>query len=560
MTNEDTMKKRQPPDSVRIRDLINSSIARSLGWNRLRRLAPAASAARVVAMAADRAADATYVEYLTALSEMTSASPREQRAGVRRMAAVAAGPDHREPALHALRELVRTAAAPDRLSPEALALARRTLAEQHQHAVPLPHGDEDIAGGDDPDPSAARPLRQGPGGAPALTESARVLAAAVRQQPQVFSVAAGGAVAFCLAPVLVVLLFQEVMDRLWIPAVRTGQVDLRTACLLAVAILGLFAVRAGGLVATRLGGVLMRRRLQDAQQRKVVDKYAEAPVAWHADRRPAELIALAERSAERVSRPLGPLPLAVGSAVTLLVVIAALGHLTWWLALIGVATVAVLGALGIAFLRSAGPPAERARALRKQIFDLTGRGDDPAREAGSERPDPDRVAAFQAASDELRVVMIGLRRRRSAFLSLFCASPVAGMLLAVVIAGRHPLAGGVADLVTAVILLALLPAPVVAIGSVIAELPTGLLGLSRIETLCTGATAAAPGEPGLVLATAPAFSSVPACGKLDRLADSSAYLGSRRNSRPGGDPHPHRRGWLSTHRAGAATGKTGTIG
>ncbi len=524
------MKKRQPPDSVGTRDLINSSIARSRGWNRLRRLAPAASAARAVAMAAHRADDVNYVAYLTALSEMTSSSAHEQKAGIRRMAVVATDPEHREQALHALRELVRTGAAPERLTPEALGLARRTLAVLHQNTVGKPHG-EGLAGGRDPDAYAARPLRVGPGGAPALTESGRVLAEAVRREPGVFTIATAAAVAYRLIPVLVVLLIPAIVDRLWLPAMRTGQVDTRMAGLLAAAFFFLFAVRAGGVFATRLGAMMLRRRLQDAQQRRVVDKYVEAPVAWHADHQPQDLIATAERSAEKVWRPLAPLPHALGSTVKIVAVLVALAHLGWWLAAIGTVTVVVLAALGNAYLRSVGPHAERARALRKEVFGLTERASTPGRDT----PGADQVAIFAGVSDELCAVMIKLRRRRTAFISLFCALPVASMLLAITLAGSRPLAGGIACLVSAVVLLGLLPAPVVAIGAVIAELPTGLLGLSRIERLCDGAAGeqAEPARPELVHATAAAFSAVPACGKLDRLADSSAYLETRRTSRRG---------------------------
>jgi ABC-type multidrug transport system fused ATPase/permease subunit len=488
------------------------------------------------------------------------------------MTAVAVDPQHGELARHALRELVLTTPEkPNRLSADALALARRALAEQHRPAVSLPGDDKDSAsratGGKSP---GARPLDEGPGGGPRLADSIRMLGTAIRYQPGIFAVATAGAVAFCLMPVMVVVLIHLTVDRLWLPAIRTGHFDSSVAWRVAAGCFVVFGVRAAGLFAGRVAGMVMRLRLQDSDQRWLVDKYVEATVDWHDHHHPRDLVTTAERSVENSWRPVASLPFAVGGAVSLLAAIGVLGYLSWWLALIGLAVLAALLGLSIVFLRSAGPLADRARGLRRDVFERTDRASAPPDSSATGGSPPDPQAAFGRVSADFRNVLIRLRRRRGLFVPLFGGLPTGAMLVAVAVAGLTPLSGGGVDMVSAMVLFALLPAPVLAIGSVVLDMPNGVRGRDRVRELAAEAAGpAADGgrRAGLDRRDVPMSATVPStafppfreCPRLNQLADGSVCVSPRRRAEPDDHGDRGRRRWSRSHRPGATAEKEGIV-
>ncbi|MFC7483399.1 hypothetical protein ACFQX7_29985 [Luedemannella flava] len=158
--------------------------------------------------------------------------------------------------------------------------------------------------------------------------------------------------------------------------------------------------RAIGLFVSRVGAQTMRRRLSDATQRAVVDQYVEAPVAWHEQRHPDDLVATADGAADTSWRPVDPVPIAVGSAVMVVAAILALFYLAWWLAAIGVLLLAGQGILTVAFLRAVDRHADRARSLRAEIIEMT------QHESGEPA---DMIASFGAASGQLSTEMIRVR-------------------------------------------------------------------------------------------------------------------------------------------------------
>ncbi|WP_344133925.1 hypothetical protein [Luedemannella flava] len=538
------MTDRQPPDIVRARDLVDDSI-REDQLNQPARpsimeFASAAVAARAVAAALGRGDDPSYVAYLAALSRATGESVAEQRTGVAQLAALTEDPGCGSDAVAALRALIE-APRPGRLCEYALQTARRALAD---HCPPRPVAD---AGTGTPgpapvdaishlaasaDPAAARPR---------LRDGLRIFVDAARYEPRLFVISVVGGATFSLLGLVVWLVLRDVVDRAWGPALTTGHIDV--AAVTSLAALAVFASvgRAIGLFVSRVGAQTMRRRLSDATQRAVVDQYVEAPVAWHEQRHPDDLVATADGAADTSWRPVDPVPIAVGSAVMVVAAILALFYLAWWLAAIGVLLLAGQGILTVAFLRAVDRHADRARSLRAEIIEMT------QHESGEPA---DMIASFGAASGQLSTEMIRVRGLKGAVAPLLAAVPVIGILAAAGIGAWHlqPGAAGAADLVSATVLLAALPAPVLAVGTVMAGLPTGVRALRSVRGVLADADPIRPAR--IAIGATPTRADLAAqrqgggvptvelpdnagrCDRLDTLADGAALVRRARNAAP----------------------------
>jgi ABC-type multidrug transport system fused ATPase/permease subunit len=421
------------------------------------------SVARLVASSISRGNDEIQVEYLTALDQVTSPSRRVQRIGAASLAALVHHPAHGTHARAALAD-VAAAAAEGRhgVSRRAAAIARASLAGL-----------------------ATAPPSQPPARSPLLAGT-RLLAYAAGRQPRMFGAMIVGAAVFGVSAVAMAVLLNVVVGRLWLEAFRSKALDPTASALTLLIALMIFVGRAGGLVAYRLSSRVLRLRLQGATQSEVLRQYRRLPPAWHRTRPTRDLVSTADAATRAAWRPIAALPAAVGGVATAFAAISGLWILNWRLAVIGIGLLCTIATLNVLFLHIVGPHIEQATALRSEIYTIIRRAF--VRRSARGAPSDEQSAAevvdvFSQRSAQLRDVMIRVRQIRGIFMPALATAPaIASVLgLALCVAQGPSAIDQAADIISATFLFTALSSPIVATGSVLAELPNGVQSLAGIE-------------------------------------------------------------------------------
>jgi len=311
----------------------------------------------------------------------------------------------------------------------------------------------------------------------------RVLGRAIREEPRIFAVSVGGSTAFGLLTIGTAFVVGQIVGRVIVPSLETGNVVTGALAIAATALVGLSVLRVVAIFGRRLGAGAMQYRLQARYRRRVTRRYLELPVAWHQRHATGTLLSNANSDVEAMFFPIAPMPFAVGTLVMLVAAVASLFTVDWVLALIGCAIFPALFTLNVVYSRRMAPRQARAQQLRAEVSAIAHESFDGAlvvKTMGRESAETER---FSTRAFELRDALVRVGRVRGFFDPMLEALPSLGTLAVLVIGGLRLRAGAVsvADVVTVAFLFTVLAFPVRAIGWVLGELPRSVAGWDRVR-------------------------------------------------------------------------------
>jgi ABC-type multidrug transport system fused ATPase/permease subunit len=310
-----------------------------------------------------------------------------------------------------------------------------------------------------------------------------LLGRAVRHEPHIFAIAAGGSAVYGVMTVGSAWVLGRVTDRVIVPAFEDGRTTTAGLVGAAAAIVAVAVLKAAGIVARRLGAGVMQYRLQARYRRDVTRQYLRLPLSWHQRHPTGQLLSNANADVEAVWFPIAPLPMAVGVIVMLFVAAVALVLTDVVLSLVGFLLFPAIFALNVVYQRRLSPLATRAQQLRAEVSGVAHESFDGALVVKTLGREAEETARFRAAAHELRDAQVAVGRVRGMFDPVLEALPTLGVLAVLLVGTRRIESGAIAagDLVQVAYLFTILAFPVRAIGWVLGELPRSVVGWDRVS-------------------------------------------------------------------------------
>ncbi|WP_035696452.1 ABC transporter ATP-binding protein, partial [Glycomyces tenuis] len=224
-------------------------------------------------------------------------------------------------------------------------------------------------------------------------------------------------------------------------------------------------------------------QVQAHWRRQVTRRYLALPVSWHQKHPTGTLLSNANADVEAATRPLAPLPFACGTLFMLVLSMVVFFTIDWAIALVALGMFPALFTLNAVFASKMAPRAKRAQELRAAVSADGHESFDGAlvvKAMGREAAETER---FAGTAGELRDAMIGVGRLRAAFEPLIQGLPEIGTLLALLVGLTRYEAGaiGLGELVTVSFMFSILAFPIRAIGWVLGDLPTSVVGRRRVD-------------------------------------------------------------------------------
>jgi ABC-type multidrug transport system fused ATPase/permease subunit len=332
-------------------------------------------------------------------------------------------------------------------------------------------------------PGAAIDDLTGPPDARILREGMRNIGDMIRLQPKPFTVGAVGAMINTGMTLFLSYIVGWVVARIAVPAYENGEVVLGTVVLGVAALLATSLIRFSSMCARRIGAGVMMFGVQAHWRRQITRRYLALPVSWHQKHPTGTLLSNANADVEAATRPLAPLPFAVGTLFMVVVAMVAFFTIDWAIAMVALGLFPALFALNAIFATRMAPRAKRAQELRAEVSAVEGFVADGAlvvKAMGREAAETER---FSRSADELRDAMIGVGRLRAAFEPAIAGLPEIGVLLALLVGLARFQAGAInlEQLVTVASMFSVLAFPVRAIGWVLGDLPTSVVGRRRVD-------------------------------------------------------------------------------
>ncbi|NYI07139.1 ABC transporter ATP-binding protein [Allostreptomyces psammosilenae] len=342
-----------------------------------------------------------------------------------------------------------------------------------------------------PEPTGA-PAATGPAAAAAAAaerrgvflRGMRLIGSVIRDDPRTFALAATGGAVYGAMTVGVSEAVGWATDTTVIPAFESGRTTagVLTAAFLVVA--GAALVRAAGITLRRIYGGLLAYRAQARYRRRLIRRYLDVSLAWHARHPTGRLLSVANSDVESAALPLIPLAMGVGALTMLVVAVVAMLLTDPFLGAVGLLVLPALALLNAAYQRQQSPRAALAQRLRGEVSEIAHESFDGALVVKTLGREAEETERFADAAGRLRDANIAVGRSRAVFDPLLEALPGLGVLL-VLLVGSLRLSSGVstADLVQVAYLFTLLAFPVRAIGWVLGDLPRGVVGWDRIQAV-----------------------------------------------------------------------------
>jgi ABC-type multidrug transport system fused ATPase/permease subunit len=320
-----------------------------------------------------------------------------------------------------------------------------------------------------------------------LGEGLRVLGRGIRERPGEFTIAMLGSTVFGALTVGSALVVGQVVGRVVVPALDSGQVPAAALAISAAVILGLSLLKVCAIFGRRLGAGFMQFRLQASYRRQVTRRYLELPLSWHRRNATGTLLSNANSDVEAIWFPVAPMPFAVGTMLMLVGAIAALFAIDWSFALVGLGIFPTLFALNVVYSRLMSPRIGRAQALRAETSGIAHESFDGALVVKTMGREHEETERFSARARELRDAMIQVGRLRGLFDPLLDALPSLGTLTVLTVGVFRLRQGAVTieDIVSVAFLFTVLAFPVRAIGWVLTELPRSVVGWQRVQRVLT---------------------------------------------------------------------------
>ncbi len=240
----------------------------------------------------------------------------------------------------------------------------------------------------------------------------------------------------------------------------------------------------------------MQYRLEATYRKRVTRRYLELPLSWHEEHSTGELLSNANSDVETTWYPIAPFPLAVGVLLMLVTTLGLLLVTDPVLALVGSVIFPAIAILTVLYSRRMSPLMTRAQELRGEVSGIAHESFDGAlvvKTLGREAGETER---FRHTSEELRDTMTAVGRVHGIFDPMMEALPVIGVL-AVLLAGTSRVGSGnleAGELVRVAYLFTLLAFPVRAIGWVLNEIPSSVVGWDRVQRVLTATGAQEYGD------------------------------------------------------------------
>lgn len=314
-----------------------------------------------------------------------------------------------------------------------------------------------------------------------------ILWLAVKEEPRIFALAAGGSALFGVMTIAQAYAFGYITSEIVAPAIRKH--DAQTAALATAVglILGVAVLKILGILGRRLAAGVMQYRLQATYRRRVTRRYLELPLSWHHQHPTGELLSNANSDVEATWYPIAPFPFAFGVVLTLAGTLGLLFFTDPVLAIVGSVIFPTIAALTVVYSSRMSPLMTRAQQLRGEVSTVAHESFDGALVVKTLGREAEEAQRFAAVADELRRTLIEVGRVRGLFDPIMEALPVIGVLLVLVV-GTSRVGSGDLDsgtLVRVAYLFTLLAFPVRAIGWVLNELPRSVVGYDRLQVVLT---------------------------------------------------------------------------
>lgn len=318
-----------------------------------------------------------------------------------------------------------------------------------------------------------------------LGEGLRLLGRAMRDEPRVLAVAIVGSAVFGSMIVVAAEVIGRVTDEIVVPAFADGEYTTGGLVAGALAIVGVAVVKAAGIIVRRYYAGVANYRLGARYRRRVTRQYLRLPMAWHHRHSTGRLLSNANADVEASFFPINPLPFAIGSVVMLVFALGSMLFVDPWLALVGFALFPALLLLNYVYQRRLSPLATRAQALRADVSEVAHESFDGALVVKAMGREAQETRRFAQTSRDLQHANIRVGRVRGAFDPLLEALPNFGVLVVLVVGSARVVEGTLAAgaLVQVAYLLTTTAFPVRAIGWVLGELPSAVVGWRRVSAV-----------------------------------------------------------------------------
>ncbi|HEY5889703.1 MAG TPA: ABC transporter ATP-binding protein [Acidimicrobiia bacterium] len=300
-----------------------------------------------------------------------------------------------------------------------------------------------------------------------------------------FLVGGIGTVLYATMTVVSSFVMGWITDSILIPSVALGDVATASLAGAAVAIIGVSALRAIGITLRRMGAYNAQYRLQYRDRIEVTDRYLELPIEWHRRHPTGQLLANVNEDVEAASFIAAPLPMAFGVVLMLIITGVILIATDPFLALIGFLVGPLLIAANYIYQKKMRLVAARAQRLRAEVADIAHESFDAALVVKTLGREDAEVGRFGTSSDQLRDRMVEVGRLRAVFDPIIEALPNIG-ILAVLAVGAWRVDQGFLSpgaLISFAYLFRLVALPMRVFGWMLGELPRGVVGLDRVETV-----------------------------------------------------------------------------
>jgi ABC-type multidrug transport system fused ATPase/permease subunit len=323
----------------------------------------------------------------------------------------------------------------------------------------------------------------GPPDARILREGLRNIGDMIRLEPKPFTVGAVGAMINTGMTLFLSYVVGWVVAKIAVPAYENGEVVFGTVLIGVAALVATSLVRFSSMCARRIGAGVMMFGVQAHWRRQITRRYLALPVSWHQKHPTGTLLSNANADVEAATRPLAPLPFACGTLFMVAVAMVAFFTIDWAVAMVALGLFPALFALNAIFATRMAPRAKRAQELRAEVSAVGHESFDGAlvvKAMGREAAETER---FSRSADELRDAMIGVGRLRAAFEPAIAGLPEIGVLLALLVGLARFQAGAIdlEQLVTVSVMFSVLAFPVRAIGWVLGDLPSSVVGRRRVD-------------------------------------------------------------------------------
>jgi len=357
-----------------------------------------------------------------------------------------------------------------------------------------------------PTGTAAPSLDDQPADDRILRQGLRNIGDMIRLEPKPFAVGAVGAMANTAMTLFLSFVVGWVVSSIAVPAYENGEVALGTIMIGVAALLGTSIIRFSTMCARRIGAGVMMFGVQAHWRRQITRRYLALPVSWHQKHPTGTLLSNANADVEAATRPLAPLPFAVGTLFMVAIAMGAFFWIDWAIALVALGMFPTLFALNALFATKMAPRAKRAQELRAEVSAVGHESFDGAlvvKAMGREAAETER---FSATAEELRDAMIGVGRLRAAFEPAISGLPEIGVLVALLVGLARFEAGAIdlGQLVTVSFMFSVLAFPVRAIGWVLGDLPGSVVGRRRVDHVLSATGDMSYGTEALPDTTAPA--------------------------------------------------------